>query len=55
MPTSHRTDELLRLGEGIFLPPTPLPLGTGGGGCTYKKEFPCSSILPNFTHLKSCV
>ena len=53
LPTSHRTDELWRWGS--FLPSASPPLGTGGGGCTYKEEYPCSSVLPIFTHLNSCV
>ena len=53
IPTSHRTDELWKWGS--FLPSASPPLGTGGGGCTYKEEYPCSSVLPTFTHLISCV
>ena len=53
MPISRRTDELWRWGN--FLPSASPPLGTGGGGCTYKEEYPCSSVLPTFTHLNSFV
>ena len=52
IPTSHRTDELWRWGS--FLPSASTPLGTGGGGCTYKEEYPWlkySSYFHSFEQL----